>query len=43
MINDLYISLEILWKGMAGLYIVCISIMLIIMLCAKLLNSGKKE
>ena len=34
-LNDVYASLEIMWKGMAGLFIVCGFIMLLTMLISK--------
>jgi hypothetical protein len=46
MINygDLYASLEIMWKGMAGLFVVCGFVMLLIMLISKIIpGAGKKK
>jgi hypothetical protein len=36
--NDLFASLEIMWKGMLGLFIVCGCIMLLIMLLSKVIK-----
>ena len=42
--NDLWASLEIMGKGMAGLFMVCGFVMLIIMLISKIMTArGKKE
>ena len=42
--NDLWASLEIMGKGMAGLFMVCGFVMLIIMLISKIMVvRGKKE
>ena len=41
-INNVTASLEIMWKGMAGLFVVCGFIMLLTMLIAKV-TAGKKE
>ena len=40
---DLYGSLEIMWKGMAGIFIVCGFIMLFTMMLLKILMPKKKE
>ena len=37
-IADLIASLDMMWKGMAGLFTVCIFIMLLTMLLSKLLT-----
>ena len=43
-IADLFASLEIMWKGMAGLFIVCGFIMLLTMLISKFTSGkGKKD
>jgi len=43
-LNDLWASLEIMGKGMAGLFMVCGFVMLIIMLISKIMVvRGKKE
>jgi hypothetical protein len=41
--NDLFASLEIMWKGMLGLFIVCGCIMLIIMALSKTIRKKKSE
>jgi hypothetical protein len=46
MINytELYASLAIMWKGMAGLFVVCGFIMLLIMLISKIIaHTGKSD
>jgi hypothetical protein len=46
MINytDLYASLDIMWKGMAGLFVVCGFVMLLIMLISKAVaKTGKPK
>lgn len=46
MINytDLYASLDIMWKGMAGLFLVCGFVMLLIMLISKAVaKTGKRK
>jgi Na+-transporting methylmalonyl-CoA/oxaloacetate decarboxylase gamma subunit len=41
--TDLYASLNVMWKGMAGLFVVCIFIMLLTMLISRfLMSKGKK-
>ena len=41
--TDLYASLNIMWKGMAGLFVVCIFIMLLTMLISRfIMSKGKK-
>ncbi|MCL2243895.1 MAG: hypothetical protein FWC03_05420 [Treponema sp.] len=40
---DLFGSLEIMWKGMAGIFIVCGFIMIFTMLLLKVLMPRKKE
>ena len=41
---DLFASLEMMWKGMVGLFAVCGFIMLLTMLVSKLtMGKGKKE
>ena len=41
---DLFASLEMMWKGMLGLFAVCGFIMLLTMLVSKLtMGKGKKE
>ena len=43
-VNDLWASLEIMGKGMAGLFLVCGFVMLIIMLISKIMTvRGKKD
>jgi Na+-transporting methylmalonyl-CoA/oxaloacetate decarboxylase gamma subunit len=39
---DLYASLNVMWKGMAGLFAVCIFIMLLIMLISRFMMKKKK-
>ena len=40
---DLYASLNVMWKGMAGLFVVCIFIMLLVMLISRfMMTKGKK-
>ena len=42
--HDLWVSLEIMGKGMAGLFMVCIFVMLLVMLVSKIMAvRGKKE
>jgi len=42
--NDLWASLEIMGKGMAGLFMVCGFVMLLIMLISKIMAAkGKKD
>ena len=41
--TDLYASLNIMWKGMAGLFVVCIFIMLLIMFISRLMMMKKKK
>ena len=45
MINytDLFASLEIMWKGMAGLFLVCGFVMLLIMLISKIVSGAGKK
>ena len=45
MINytDLYASLDIMWKGMAGLFVVCGFVMLLIMVISKIVSGGGKK
>ena len=41
---DLWSSLEIMWKGMAGLFVVCIFIMALVMLLSRFMKAkGKKD
>jgi len=42
-INDLFASLDIMWKGMAGIFAVCIFIMLLTMLLSKITMPRKKK
>jgi len=42
-LDNLWASLDIMWKGMAGLFVVCIFIMLLTMLIAKFTAGGKKK
>jgi hypothetical protein len=39
---DLVASLDVMWKGVLGLFAVCIFIMLIVMVIYKLTAKGKK-
>ena len=42
--TDLYASLNIMWKGMAGLFVVCIFIMALVMLLSRFMKAkGKKD
>jgi len=40
-ITDLLASLDMMWKGMAGLFTVCIFVMLLTMLLSKILTPKK--
>ena len=42
-IGDLLASLEIMWKGMAGLFVVCGFIMLLVMIIAKITGGRRKN
>jgi len=42
-IADLFATLDIMWKGMVGLFIVCIFIMLITMLISKFMVPKDKK
>jgi len=42
-VNDLFASLDIMWKGMAGIFIVCGFIMLLSMLLLKVLMPKEKK
>ena len=42
-ITDLLASLDMMWKGMAGLFTVCIFVMLLTMLLSKLLTPKEKK
>jgi hypothetical protein len=42
-INDLFASLDMMWKGMAGLFTVCIFVMLLTMLLSKILTPKEKK
>jgi len=41
--TDLYASLDIMWKGMAGLFVVCIFIMLLTMLISRFMMMKRKK
>ena len=41
--TDLFASLEIMWKGMAGLFIVCGFVMLLTMLISKITSAKGKN
>ena len=41
--NNLFISLEIMWKGMLGLFMVCGFTMLLTMFISKFITGKKKE
>ena len=42
--GDLWASLEIMWKGMAGLFAVCIFVMALVMLISRFMAAkGKKD
>jgi len=41
--EDLFASLDIMWKGMVGLFAVCIFIMLLTMLITKIFKPGEKD
>jgi len=40
---DLLASLDMMWKGMAGLFLVCIAVLLLTMLLSKLLMPKDKK
>jgi hypothetical protein len=42
-ITDLFASLDMMWKGMAGLFTVCIFVMLLTMLLSKILTPKEKK
>jgi len=42
-VNDVVASLEIMWKGMAGLFIVCGFIMLFTILISKILTGRERK
>jgi hypothetical protein len=41
--DDLFASLDMMWKGMAGLFTVCIFVMLLTMLLSKILTPKDKK
>jgi hypothetical protein len=41
-VTDLIASLDVMWKGMAGLFGVCIFIMLLVMLIYRMTSKNKK-
>lgn len=41
--DKILIALDIMWKGMAGIFTVIIIIMCIVMLLTKFSNDGKKD
>jgi hypothetical protein len=45
MINyaDLFATLEIMWKGMAGLFVVCGFVMLLIMLISGIMSKRERK
>ena len=40
--DDLFASLDIMWKGMVGLFVICIFIMLLTMVIAKIVMPRDK-
>jgi hypothetical protein len=40
--DDLFASLNVMWKGMVGLFIICIFIMLLTMLISKIVTPKDK-
>ncbi|AEF81604.1 hypothetical protein TREAZ_1850 [Leadbettera azotonutricia ZAS-9] len=42
-INNFYASLEIMWKGMLGLFLVCGALAIVIMIVAKICTPKKKD
>jgi hypothetical protein len=41
--TDLYASLDIMWKGMAGLFVVCGFVMLLIMLITRIVTKTERK
>lgn len=41
--SDLFASLDMMWKGMVGLFVVCGFIMLLIMFISKIVTKKEKE
>jgi hypothetical protein len=40
--DDLFASLNVMWKGMVGLFVICIFIMLLTMLLSKIITPKDK-
>ncbi|MDR0322626.1 MAG: hypothetical protein LBI28_14120 [Treponema sp.] len=41
--DDLFASLDIMWKGMVGLFVICIFIMLLTMLISRIVMPKDKQ
>jgi hypothetical protein len=41
--GDLYASFDMMWKGMAGLFVVCGFVMVLIMLISRLVSKGTAD